>query len=188
MRTAIFSPHTDDAIFSLGDLMTTMDDVTIISVFAGIPDDPAGHQKHKTLRNEHTLAAAVYGAKIVNSDFLDDVYARPDEEAVVLWISEQFAQPFDQVFIPLGIHHPDHIWLHNIFVEYFHYDFLYKELPYGVLFPELVEEIAKKENRHIYAEPRMITPQKTKAIEKYVSQLKNNHIRNEILVKETIYA
>jgi hypothetical protein len=47
VTVVILSPHTDDAIFSLGQHLTTLDSdvpLVIASVFAGIPEDDAGHR------------------------------------------------------------------------------------------------------------------------------------------------
>ena len=46
MSNLIFSPHTDDAIFSLGDYILHNERITIASAFSGVPTDDAGYKKH----------------------------------------------------------------------------------------------------------------------------------------------
>lgn len=76
--TVVFSPHTDDAIFSLGDYLSNLDgDILIVTPFAAVPEDEAGEQKHTTLHAEHAAACAIIGAQHVNGPFLDDVYPAP---------------------------------------------------------------------------------------------------------------
>jgi hypothetical protein len=90
VTVVILSPHTDDAIFSLGQHLTTLDSdvpLVIASVFAGIPEDDAGHKKHKRLRAEHELACEIIGASEWNGDYLDDVYQpRPSVTEIRDWI------------------------------------------------------------------------------------------------------
>src|SRR6478609_7306329 len=72
--TNVYSIHTDDAVFSIGARLASMSDVKIVSPMAGVPTDSVGQAKHTTLRGEHEAACAVIGAKVVNGDWLDDVY------------------------------------------------------------------------------------------------------------------
>jgi hypothetical protein len=103
MNSVIFSPHTDDAIFSLGDYITDNIDFTIASAFAGIPTDTLGYNKHTLLRKEHESACNLINAQIINGDLLDDVYGKQDERLLVDWISKIIIN-FDKIYIPLGIH------------------------------------------------------------------------------------
>jgi LmbE family N-acetylglucosaminyl deacetylase len=114
LTVVILSPHTDDAIFSLGQHLTTLDSdvpLVIASVFAGIPEDDAGHRKHKRLRAEHELACEIIGASEWNGEYLDDVYQpRPSVTEVRDWIVKAVTElDATVVYIPLGIHHPDHV-------------------------------------------------------------------------------
>ena len=113
MNSVIFSPHTDDAIFSLGDHITDSVDFTIASAFAGIPTDTFGYNKHTLLRKEHESACNLIDARVINGDLLDDVYGKQDERLLVEWISNIIVN-FDKIYIPLGIHHPDHIFLSDV--------------------------------------------------------------------------
>ena len=116
MNSVIFSPHTDDAIFSLGDHIMDNVDFTIASAFAGIPTDTLGYNKHTLLRKEHEGACNLIDARVINGDLLDDVYGKQDENTLTDWIKSVIIN-FDKVYIPLGIHHPDHIFLSNTLLK-----------------------------------------------------------------------
>lgn len=144
MKNVIISPHTDDAIFSLGSFITTLSNVTILSPFAGVPDDPQGKCKHTVLREEHKKACNVLGVEFVNGDFLDDVYDRAKTGDIFLWINK-YIYRFDQVYVPLGTFHADHIFICDLFLKYFDFErmFFYQELPYRIAFPELSANLVK---------------------------------------------
>lgn len=141
-RVAVISPHTDDAIFSIGEHLWLLDDVTIITPFAGIPSDPEGKAKHTILRQEHSMACSVIGADMINGDFLDDVYPDRDEQKVISWLESQL-KGFDIVYVPLGIHHPDHVFIAsavrqmNLTAEVV----IYAEQPYSSMYPDQTEEL-----------------------------------------------
>lgn len=142
MTTVVLSPHTDDAIFSLGAHLATLDDVTIVSVFAGIPDDPGGRAKHTLLRDEHADACRLIGATVVNGDFLDDVYPRtPSMEVFVQAFIHRYCVAVDAVYFPVGIHHPDHLMVSgcgvNLLPKIAARAFFYEELPYRMDYPEI---------------------------------------------------
>jgi LmbE family N-acetylglucosaminyl deacetylase len=130
----VFSPHTDDAIFSLGAYLATCDDVTIVSPMAAIPTDPAGRAKHETLRAEHGRACAIIGAAHVEGPFLDDVYPPSPPAAIRQWLAP-FLDPGVTVFVPLGIHHPDHVLISDLLTDMLDDVLLYAELPYRVDYP-----------------------------------------------------
>jgi hypothetical protein len=102
MSNLIFCPHTDDAIFSLGDyIIDNIGDVfTVAAAFAGIPTDEVGYKKHNTLRQEHDEACAMINAKVVNGDLLDDVYGKQNEDNLIDWIKSIIVD-FDNIYIPV---------------------------------------------------------------------------------------
>lgn len=185
MSNLIFSPHTDDAIFSLGDHIIDNSNFTIASAFAGVPTDDIGYKKHTLLRKEHEDACNSVNARIINNDLLDDVYGKQDENLLTIWI-ESIINYFDNIYIPLGIHHPDHILLSDkLFKIMDMYDkqyFIYAELPYRILYPNLYEDrINKFLSKNKLEEVNInFTKNKTDAINKYKSQIDNNLI--EILI------
>ena len=181
MSSLIFCPHTDDAIFSLGDYIIDNDhSFTIASAFAGIPKDWVGYRKHIRLRQEHDEACSMINAKAINGDLLDDVYGEQNKNDLIDWIKSIIIN-FDNVYIPLGIHHPDHILLSDTLFElikdFNKTYFIYAELPYRMLYPKLHKERLKQfESIHTLENiPINFTQHKIDAIKKYNSQVAYVH-------------
>jgi LmbE family N-acetylglucosaminyl deacetylase len=181
MSSLIFCPHTDDAIFSLGDHIIDNDhSFTIASAFAGIPKDWVGYRKHIRLRQEHDEACSMINAKAINGDLLDDVYGEQNKNDLIDWIKSIIIN-FDNVYIPLGIHHPDHILLSDTLFElikdFNKTYFIYAELPYRMLYPKLHKERLKQfESIHTLENiPINFTQNKIDAIKKYNSQVAYVH-------------
>lgn len=144
MSTVVISPHTDDALFSIGAYLSHLDDeVTIAAPMAGIPADEAGHVKHVTLRAEHERATshALTYPKLLNGDFLDDVADdRPPVAMLTAWLRGAITGA-DNVFVPVGIHHPDHVMVSDAMIGLLAGHprvCFYEELPYRLLYPELL--------------------------------------------------
>lgn len=187
MKTAIISPHTDDAIFSLGSFISTgrLGDVTIISPFAGIPHEEIGKEKHTILRREHRAACSMAGVAYINGTFLDDVYGPQNREDVTVWLSGQIAT-FDKIIIPLGIHHPDHIFIRDIFVEYFDFNGYYEELPYRELYPELWSQIVQEFTVGMTRTTQTHLKGKEEPVKMYQSQLAA-HLYPQLFVLEGVW-
>lgn len=186
-RTAILSPHVDDAIFSLGDYMQSLEDVTIVTPFAGIPNDATGMMKHIALRKEHEKACDFLDVDYINGDFFDDVYQpRPEATALIAWL-EIILPKFDSIIAPIGIHHPDHVLLRNVLMEKFRIDKFYMELPYGVLYPDIAAKLKILARVSLTHTIQKNSHAKLSAVKCYESQLKNNHILGEIMTAEEIY-
>jgi len=190
MSSLIFCPHTDDAIFSLGDyIIDNNHEFTIASAFAGIPTDDIGYKKHTTLRQEHNEACSMINAKVINGDLLDDVYGKQDEDQLVGWIKSIIVN-FDNVYIPLGIYHPDHILLSdilfNLMKDFDKQYFVYAELPYRLLYPELHKaRIRHFESNHTLENISVnFTEHKIDAIKKYNSQIA--HVHNPSYIDEDL--
>lgn len=198
MNNLIFCPHTDDAIFSLGSYILNNKNFTIASAFAGIPTDSAGYKKHTVLRDEHKEACNFVNAKEVNGNLLDDVYGKQDKSLLINWI-QQTIRNYDtseilnlNVFIPLGIHHPDHIFLsdclYEIMEKYNCIFFLYSELPYRVLYPALCEERLNKFRSKYKITQIDIVPntKKLDAIKFYDSQIQGDIVK-DLIVEENLW-
>ena len=191
MSNLIFCPHTDDAIFSLGDYIFDNNSFTIASAFSGVPTDIIGYKIHTLLRKEHQEACELIGAKIINNDLLDDVYGKQDEQLLFAWIKSTINN-FNNIYIPLGIHHPDHIFLSDKLFEimdlYNKKYFIYAELPYRILYPELYQErIDKFKSKGKLEEVTIkFTKNKINAVEKYKSQIDNNLIE-KLIVEEKLW-
>lgn len=181
-KTVIVSPHTDDAIFSLGSYISlSNDDITVLTPFAKIPDDKVGKKKHTILRKEHTKACKFLGVKEINGEFLDDVYRGRNLSELKGWIYNNIKE-FDKIFVPIGIHHPDHILIRNIIMNYFKNSIFYGELPYMVLYPELLKPYLKRE--YIKFEHTKI---KEQAVRIYDSQIDDN-LCKQLFVKEILWS
>jgi len=181
MNNLIFCPHTDDAIFSLGDyIIDNNDSFTIASAFAGIPTDEIGYKKHVKLRQEHNEACAMINAKVINGDLLDDVYGKQNEDILIDWIKNIIVN-FDNIYIPLGIHHPDHVLLSDtifsLMKDFNKTYFIYAELPYRMSHPWLHKERLKQfESVHTLENISInFTQHKIEAIKKYNSQIAYVH-------------
>jgi len=196
MSNLIFCPHTDDAIFSLGDyIIDNPNDVfTIASAFAGIPKDEVGYKKHTILRQEHDEACAMINAKVINSDLLDDVYGKQNENDLIDWIKSIIVD-FDNIYIPLGIHHPDHVLLSetllNLIESLNKTYFIYAELPYKIAYPELYQSrLNKFKSIHNLQNISInFTKNKINAIKKYNSQItffSNKTIIDEDLINNIV--
>ncbi len=185
MKNLIISPHTDDAIFSMASFIEVMDNVTILSPFAGIPDDPAGKQKHTVLREEHRKACEFLGVEFINGDFLDDVYEPTNEHTLIFWL-RQYLINFDRVFVPLGIFHPDHIYIRKIFRDNFPFYAYYSELPYRIAFPELSENVVKAFCTGLKKEICQPTDKKLEVCALYESQTKGL-VLEQTMNEERIY-
>ena len=202
MSSIIFCAHTDDAIFSLGDyIIDNSDNVfTIASAFAGIPTDEVGHKKHTKLRQEHDEACSMINAKVINGDLLDDVYGKQNESDLIDWIKSIIVN-FDNIYIPLGIHHPDHVLLSNTLLNLMkHFDktyFIYSELPYKMSYPDAYETRLKSFTS-LYGLKETntnFTKNKINAIKKYDSQIKyasdpsciDEELFSQLIVKEELY-
>ena len=190
MNNLIFCAHVDDAIFSLGDyIIDSKDSFTFATAFAGIPTDSAGYKKHTILRQEHEEACSMINAKVINGDLLDDVYGKQDEDQLINWIKSIIVD-FDNIYIPLGVHHPDHIFLSDTLLSLMKYFnktyFVYSELPYMLSYPELyktrLEQI--KLNNTLENININFTKNKFNVIKKYNSQI--TYVANPSQVDEDL--
>ena len=192
MNNLIFCPHTDDAIFSLGGyIIDNEHSFTIASAFAGIPIDEVGYKKHIKLRQEHDEACAMINAKSINGDLLDDVYGKQNEDILIDWIKNIIVN-FDNIYIPLGIHHPDHVLLSdtifNLMKDFNKTYFIYAELPYRILYPEFYEsrivKFTKKYKMNNVS--TVFNGNKLNAIKLYDSQIQGD-IVNSLMVLEKLW-
>lgn len=153
----VVSPHLDDAVLSVGRFLAGRPDVTVLTVFAGIPDGAAattydevcgfasGSQAVVERRAEDLAALGSLSALPVWADLLDGQYRAedPDPGEVVWAVDSALPAGADTVLVPLGIVHPDHLavarasrslvpgWLSaGIGV------WVYSDLPGRVLWPE----------------------------------------------------
>jgi LmbE family N-acetylglucosaminyl deacetylase len=134
-------------------------------------------------------------AKVINGDLLDDVYGKQNKEQLVSWIKNIIIN-FDNIYIPLGIYHPDHILLSdtlfNLMKDFNKTYFIYAELPYRMLYPELHNLRLKQfESNHILENIKIsFTQNKIDAIKKYNSQIayvdNPSYINEDLVGKLTV--
>jgi LmbE family N-acetylglucosaminyl deacetylase len=156
----IFSPHLDDAVLSVGQVMAGRPDMTVATVFSGVPRDcrqlttydancgfTAASEAIGARRDEDRAALGQLDARPVWLDFIDHQYDQPANEAAVV---DALAATVDEVVPtlligPLGLAHPDHHTVRRAFqrlvattprVE----AWIYEDLPSRVLWPEEVPE------------------------------------------------
>ena len=126
-RLLVVSPHLDDAVFGCGMLMATRADVTVVTVFAGIPAAPGiatdwdgacgfgnALEAMQSRREEDRRALAMLGAHPVWMDFLDGQYeaahSQSDLHAGLKAIIEELRP--QGIFAPAGLFHRDHDIVH----------------------------------------------------------------------------
>lgn len=157
----VVSPHLDDAVLSLGQLIAheaAQYELTVITVLAGVPDLGVGMvtpydaahgfgtsaESMIARRREDDAACAQLGARPVHLDFLDGQYVErlPGEDKLITAALERLIGPGDLVFVPLGLMHPDHVLVascaRHAAQRAGSRSFVYEELPARVLWPELV--------------------------------------------------
>lgn len=186
-RRVVISPHLDDAIFSVGEQLAGAP-ATIACPFAGIPNDRAGRQKYLTLRREHTRACRTLSLDRFDGPFLDDVYPTRNLSALRGWFKAAVHQA-GEVWVPLGIHHPDHILLAALALDVLQGRpfVLYEELPYRVLYPEATATalacIRLRRTLHPRG-TRAALGAKRSAVESYRSQLRGDEAARCLYVPE----
>jgi len=194
----------DDAILSLGQHMSTLDDVTVITVFAGAPESggflsdydkacgfETSRQAIERRRHEDKLACASLDAEAIHWDFWEYQYgSSPNLVADITAAIAKIAASAETLFVPLGLGHPDHRmvarctrWLDRML-------YVYEELPYRVDYPEeahrRLEEIRDRWNVDAIVAPleRGDIERKKQAICRYVSQFPAGADNPAMLVSE----
>lgn len=145
-KVAVISPHCDDAAFSVAEHMLSreQDSFTIMCPLNGIPTYGKGIEKHQTLLEEHVAVCRAGRWARIDGEYLDDVY-KDDHTIDDLdrWFRARQLGDYDQVWLPAGIHHPDHVMVREACDMAIRHvgasvkRFMYEELPYRVLYPEL---------------------------------------------------
>ena len=170
MRVAVISPHLDDAVFSVAEHMLSRPDwhFTIITPFAAAPE---GNEKYATLRAEHAAVCAAGGWTEVNGPFFDDGFdIPPDVKSLQLWLALAIGPSVDEVWAPVGIHHPDHRTARLALAEVgggTSQMWLYEELPYRVLYPA---EFGLRARQLVGYDPSMLE-RKKELCRMYASQI-----------------
>ena len=186
MKIAVIQPHYDDAAFSVGELMLDRlsrgDQITIVTVFGGIPamgvDGPVNPHflKWDILSREHASVCRTFGFDEISLSYLDDAArggAEVDDEALRSDLRQLLVGTgFDQWWVPVGIHHPDHIDVRlacSAIGRPTEAYLLYEELPYRVLYP--VDLDMSEYHRMVGYDPKWLAEKKT-MVRMYASQLR----------------
>lgn len=158
MRALIISPHLDDAVLSCGQLMAGRRGVTVATVFAGVPADPAmsttfdrdsGFQNAAEAvaarRVEDVAALDVLGARPEHLNFSDGQYEQYASEDAITKALGRLAGKVNPSMIvgPVGLAHPDHHTVRRCFQRLIRHDveaWAYEDMPSRVLYPEEVPD------------------------------------------------
>jgi len=131
-RIVIVSPHLDDSVLGCSYLMAAQPGVTVITVFAGRPEEypnpmerwdtvcgfEYGDEVHVARRAEDAAALATLDANPVWLDFVEHQYldrpdwVGPDQTADGLEAALREVAP-TAVFMPFGLANPDHTATHD---------------------------------------------------------------------------
>lgn len=194
----ILSPHPDDAVFSCGHLLANRPDSTVVTVFAGLPDEDSpltewdercgfasGREAMQARRDEDAHALGQLGVTPRWLDFLDAQYGRspsPHElgEALLDMLRTLDDPP---VVLPMGLFHSDHLLVHEaglwalrrIVTNWPVY--LYEDIPYRRLPGLLQQRLQTLATLGLEATPAtlVVSPVerlKARAVSSYVSQLR----------------
>ena len=119
-KRLIVAPHLDDAVLSVWHVLT-QGDATVVTVLAGIPDDPEppgwdretgatdSRERMNERREEDRRVLEALGAQAIHLNFLDQQYRKrevPHQQMVDAL--EVLAADFDEVWMPAGLAHQDH--------------------------------------------------------------------------------
>lgn len=166
MSILVYSPHLDDAVLSVGQIIASYPGAVVATAFAGYPEPggPAttydercgfesGWSAVHTRRAEDVQALASLGAVPMHLEFLDAQYdTSRDEDSLVKRMKRRICEVHDHVspdhtFIPLGISHPDHDLLARVCLSALvgrDEVYVYADLPYRVQFPELTAHVFRR--------------------------------------------
>jgi LmbE family N-acetylglucosaminyl deacetylase len=153
-KVVVVGPHLDDAVLSCGALMSTIEDATVVTVFAGEASDwnemtpwdeacgfstPTNVVAARMIEDDQALSSL--GCTAVRLPFLDEQYRDATVDPDVGQIGQEIlnrirAGGAEVVFIPLGLGHADHrlaaeacLWAarHAPELDWF----AYQDLPYA---------------------------------------------------------
>lgn len=123
----VISPHLDDAVFGCGERLATLPGATVVTLFAGVPDDATQCTDWDARSGFGSAAEAVYSRRLEDSEALLTLHAQP------CWLGFRDAQygetpslhalsqalqtvllkhPGAPVWMPLGLFHADHVLAH----------------------------------------------------------------------------
>ncbi|WP_341720854.1 PIG-L family deacetylase [Micromonospora sp. FIMYZ51] len=148
-ETLVISTHLDDAVLSIGKLLSARPGAVVLTVFAGRPprftttkyDLASGFIESRSAvhhrREEDRTALDLLDARPLHADLLDHQYSMPstdDEVAEVVCRAVDEIRP-ETVFGPVGLFHPDHeqvgrVWPAAVAGAGVRHLIAYEDLPY----------------------------------------------------------
>lgn len=153
----VISPHLDDAVLSVGQVIGSRPNVTVVTVCAGIPPEGVGlteydrnsgftgsRQAVLIRRREDQDAVRELRAVWFHLDLMDDQYGGSHDGLVVGAVEWMMVDVKPTVVVvPLGLVHPDHIKVANAAAQVARYWpalewWAYEDLPSRVLYPDVV--------------------------------------------------
>lgn len=146
MSILVVSVHADDGIFSCGEFIArqvaAQQEVTVLSLCSvapnGAPEERAWQDR---LNNEHQRACNALGARFMFGGFMDGKWSPKRDVFADTTLLAHYVSGYNAVLVPLGVHHPDHIYFADILHSLDYGDarvLVYEDLPYRVLYPEQV--------------------------------------------------
>lgn len=194
----VVSPHLDDAVFACGERLAAEPGSTVLTIFAGVAPEAARSRTEwdarcgfadaaeaiRVRRAEDERALALLEAKPRWLDFGDAQYGRtPSPQALAAALREALdaCVPEENVLLPLGLFHSDHLLAHaagrialGARATLFYEDVPYRALP-GLLQRRLAalqqEGLALTPERRPRPDARA-TQRKAQALRCYASQLR----------------
>lgn len=159
MTALVFSVHADDGIFSCGEWIASQTvagcEVRVASLCSEAPwHDEEARQWQGTLNIEHYNACRLLGASATFVGFVDGKWpsSRWPNQIVPVLTATATREQARTVLVPLGIHHPDHLFFAPLLLEAAIASgarvAVYEDLPYRAMYPE---EAALRRNELIEA-------------------------------------
>lgn len=155
----IVSPHFDDAVLSVGQVMAGRPDMTVATIFAGFPASPkmqttydrdcgfgSAEKAVRVRRREDRQALETLRARPAWLEFVDHQYGEPADEGTILAALTRLVAKVQPKLLlgPLGLSHEDHHATRRVYERLISdcdiEAWLYEDLPYRVVFPEEVPE------------------------------------------------
>lgn len=151
----VVSPHLDDAVLSVGQLLANYPTPVVLTIFAGSPapgmaassyDKNCGFGSPEAGMHarwsEDDRALRILGCRPARAPLIDHQYRTGDPTAAVIDIIRQTAQAIGATTIlgPLGLNHPDHEIVSRAMRETADLAdlWLYEDIPSRVMTPEAV--------------------------------------------------
>jgi LmbE family N-acetylglucosaminyl deacetylase len=191
----VFSPHLDDAVLSLGNVIAANPGSIVVTVLAGMPDDETlatewdaacgfdnAGDSMRARWEEDEAAVDALAATSIHLAFLDGQYAAADPGSISREIARIIEDhPSCSVYGPFGLIHADHILVSNAFLDAVSTTDrvecrLYADLPYYSRPGSLERRRAELEARGFVVGPLIevtdVHAAKLRAREMYASQLR----------------